>query len=125
MVNKLVLKHKSELSEPSHDWQRRIVRVTKLDEFRNFISLSILLNVLVMALAFNDMSPEYAEAIDLFNNIFTFVFAGEAAIKLIGLGSNYFKKGWNRFDLFVVLVTLFEFFYARVRIQAIHCCNQV
>lgn len=26
---------------------------------------------------------------------------------------NYFKKGWNRFDFFVVIVTLFEFIYAR------------
>ena len=27
---------------------------------------------------------------------------------------NYFKKGWNRFDFFVVIVTLFEFTYARM-----------
>lgn len=114
MVNKLVLKHKSELTDPDHNWQKRIVYVTKLPGFRNFISLSILLNVLVMALAFNDMSPDYQEAIDLFNNIFTFIFASEAAFKLLGLGTNYFKKGWNRFDLFVVLATLFEFFYARM-----------
>ena len=42
MVNKLVLaKHKSELAEPKHDWQKRIVYVTKLQNFRNFISVSI------------------------------------------------------------------------------------
>jgi Ca2+-binding EF-hand superfamily protein len=86
MVNKLVLKHKSELSEPDHDWQRRIVYVTKLQNFRNVISMSIVLNVLAMALTTNDMSKEYADAIELANNVFTFVFAAEAGFKLLGLG---------------------------------------
>ena len=115
IVNKLVLKHKSDLVEPRTGWQKRIVNVTKDPRFRNFISLSIVLNVVVMAMAFYDMSQDYENALDTLNDIFTFVFAGEAVIKLVGLGTNYFKKGWNRFDLFVVLVTLFEFLYARIQ----------
>jgi hypothetical protein len=86
MVNKLVLKHKSELAEPKHDWQKRIVYVTKLQNFRNFISISIVLNVLAMALTTNDMSTPYADAIELANIAFTFIFAAEATFKLLGLG---------------------------------------
>lgn len=86
MVRKLVLKHKSELEEPKHGWQRRIVRVTKLPYFKNFISISIVLNVLAMALATNDMSTSYSQAIELANITFTFIFAAEASFKILGLG---------------------------------------
>eukprot|EP01043_Picozoa_sp_COSAG02_P014503 COSAG02_NODE_600_length_19717_cov_44.964471_2_plen_163_part_00 len=88
MVNKLVLKHKSELAEPKHDWQKRIVYVTKLQNFRNFISTSIVLNVLAMALTTNNMSTPYAEAIELANIVFTFIFAAEAGFKLLGFGGS-------------------------------------
>jgi hypothetical protein len=41
---------------------------------------------------------------ELVNNIFTFIFIGEAIIKLIGIGlRNYFKINWNIFDFIVAM----------------------
>ena len=68
-----------------------------------------------MALSFDDMSQEYTDILDLFNDIFTFIFAAEAAIKIGGeFPSLYFSQPWNQYDFFVVAVTLTEFTYTRV-----------
>ncbi len=46
------------------------------------------------------------QIIEYINVMFTVVFSVEASIKLIGLGKNFFKEGWNIFGLIIVLASI-------------------
>ena len=49
--------------------------------FVNFMSAMIVLNVVVMAFVSADMSDEFTDFLELLNDIFTWLFFAEAAIK--------------------------------------------
>ena len=53
-------------------------------------------------------AANYVSTLDDINLVFTVVFAIEATLKLIGFGKTYFYVGWNRFDFFIVMASLFE-----------------
>jgi len=91
--------------------------------FDNFVAGLIGLNILVMAmpwwvlpplgiLADSDASRAVQEtdwngALEWINFVFTWIFAVEASLKLLGLGvAQYWLSGLNRFDLAVVLVSI-------------------
>jgi hypothetical protein len=44
--------------------------------------------------------------IDYFNYIFSSIFALESLIKIIGIGSRYFKDRWNIFDFIVSIISI-------------------
>jgi len=71
----------------------------------------IILNMIQMAMIYDEASEEYLFGLEVLNYIFTSIFVLEAVIKLIGLGGkNYFQDGWNRFDFFVVAASVTEIF---------------
>ena len=91
--------------------------------FDNFVAGLIGLNILVMAmpwwvlpelgvLADSDASravqeTEWNGALEWINFVFTWIFAVEASLKLLGLGvAQYWLSGLNRFDLAVVFVSI-------------------
>jgi len=43
--------------------------------------------------------------IDVINYVFLAIFGGEAALKIICMGCNFFKDNWNCFDFFIVCLT--------------------
>jgi hypothetical protein len=43
--------------------------------------------------------PPLACRMNLATMVFVWCFAAEAVIKIIGLGLQYFREGWNIFDL--------------------------
>ena len=43
---------------------------------------------------------------EIFNYVFAFIFTMECAIKIIALGKDYFKNGWNVFDFIIVVVAI-------------------
>ncbi|CAH3178338.1 unnamed protein product, partial [Porites evermanni] len=51
----------------------------------------------------------YRKTLDTFNTIFTFMFTGEAILKLFAFRLNYFRDGWNVFDFIIVLGSLLDF----------------
>ena len=61
-----------------------------------------------MALAHENQTPFWTGLFLYTNNIFTFIYACEAVLKLIGFGWSYFKNNWNRFDFFVVNTALLD-----------------
>jgi len=61
-----------------------------------------------MAVDHEGMSPEVAFVLKLSNYIFTLIFFTEAVLKLVAFGSSYFKNGWNKFDFFVVVSSIFD-----------------
>ena len=66
--------------------------------------LPCLLEQVVLSASYFGMTPAYSDMLDLFNNIFAFLFTGEAILKLIAYGPRvYFADGWNRFDMIIVI----------------------
>jgi hypothetical protein len=76
--------------------------------FELFITFCILLNVIVMAMEFHGMSTGLRDALAIANFVFTGIFTLEAIIKILALSSQYFKSGWNNFDLFIVVISLVD-----------------
>lgn len=78
--------------------------------FEYFINATILLNTVVLTLKWPQMSAKTLSATERINYVCTAIFIFEAIIKLLGLGKNYFKDGWNIFD-FIIVVTSIIFFH--------------
>jgi len=75
--------------------------------FDYFIMSCIVLNVLIMSMSFYGMSKEYTFMLFVFNMMFTWIFILEMVLKLFGLGAKgYFSDTWNRFDAFIVTVSI-------------------
>ena len=73
------------------------------------IVVSIILNVLVMAMAYYEMPVAYADGLDYINEFFSWIFITEMLIKLFGLGwKQYAQSSWNLFDFFIVNVSIFS-----------------
>eukprot|EP01052_Picozoa_sp_SAG31_P011850 SAG31_NODE_681_length_12844_cov_31.703021_7_plen_592_part_00 len=112
MVQKMVLVHKSEVREPRYEWQARLqAGLTKTEVFQNVVAAMIVLNIVVMAMKFEDQSDSYGNTLDGFNVAFTIFFTVEATFKIAAEGKNYFRSGWNIYDLLVVVVTMGEVIY--------------
>jgi hypothetical protein len=78
--------------------------------FEYFITATILLNTIVLTLKWPNMSTKTQSATETINYVCTSIFIIEAIIKLLGLGKNYFKDGWNVFD-FIIVVSSIIFFH--------------
>lgn len=62
-----------------------------------------------MAMTYETEPDLYTSVLKTINTVFTSVFIAEACIKLIAYGpSNYFYKGWNQFDFFVVMTSILD-----------------
>ena len=71
----------------------------------------IILNMLSMAIDFEDKSDTFTLVLEIINYVFTSIFAIEAMFKFIAFGPlMYIKSNWNKFDLFVVCASFFEIF---------------
>ena len=55
--------------------------------------------------------------LDATNIIFTIVFTAESVLKIIGYGKSYFENSWNKFDFFVVVMSLFDLIIANIDFQ--------
>ena len=51
------------------------------------------------------------------NWVFTVIFIGEASLKLVAYGKKYFNNSWNKFDFFVVVMSLFDLVIANIDFQ--------
>jgi len=66
-------------------------------------------NVLLMSIEYYEMPQSVSDILKLANLSFTGVFIGEAALKVVGLGwKGYWESWWNRFDLFIVVISCAE-----------------
>jgi hypothetical protein len=67
---------------------------------------SIILNTFVLMFKWFDQPESISTFTEIINYLFAFIFTAEAIIKIAGLGASYFKDGWNKFDLLIVIGTL-------------------
>jgi hypothetical protein len=66
------------------------------------------LNSIALALKWYGEAEEQTMAIDAINILFTAIFTLEAAAKITAYKKEYFHDNWNRFDFFIVVVSLIE-----------------
>ncbi len=94
---------------PENRFRRKFYLISKSRKFEMFILICILVNIIQMAIQYEDASEEYTNTLENINTAFTAVFLTESIIKLIGFGPRaYFYQGWNKFDFFVVSASLLE-----------------
>ncbi|XP_048254003.1 sodium channel protein 1 brain-like isoform X4 [Haliotis rufescens] len=82
--------------------------------FDLFITLSIVLNTIIMALEQHGQSEQMNVLIKVANYVFTAVFIFEAVLKLFALNKYYFKSGWNIFDLIIVIASIIDLGFEEV-----------
>ena len=91
-------------------FRRVIFDFVTTDEFDTVILTLIASNILVMAMVHADMTEAWTNALFIANSVFAGVFLMEALLKLIAFGIlGYFKDAWNRFDFFVVCLSVAGF----------------
>lgn len=84
---------------PSSEIRIKFFKLVNNPIFDIVIIVIIVFNTLVIAMTHLGMSKEFESTILVFNYIFVFFYNVEMALKLIGLGLQYFTHdGWNRFD---------------------------
>ena len=84
--------------------------VIKHKVFDYLMLLCVLINTGALAYDHYGISQQGADALQLINNFFTFLFAAELTLKIIGLGiKEYLRDPLNYFDSIVVSISLIEF----------------
>ena len=80
----------------------------------NFIMVIIGLNMISMAMNYENCNPTYDKCLTIANYIFTGIFIAECCIKLLAYGLAYFHGGWNKFDFFVVVASIADLIIANI-----------
>ena len=74
------------------------------------VFIIILINTVVLAIDDFPQSVEKENTLNLFNEIFTWIFFAEMIMKMLGLGiKNYVRDNFNLFDAIVVLFSLLDY----------------
>jgi hypothetical protein len=95
---------------PSNGIRFFMLKIAKSKWFERIIFVCIILNMLIIMTKFY-MNPTLLDTVsDNINLVFTAIFTIEAIIKIIALGGEYFKDGWNIFDLIIVVASLASVF---------------
>ena len=82
--------------------------------FDNFIMAIIFLNMISMAMNYDDNDSTYDYGLKFANWIFTGIFVSECILKISAYGLGYFYYGWNKFDFFVVVASIADIIIANI-----------
>ncbi|OMJ73663.1 hypothetical protein SteCoe_27598 [Stentor coeruleus] len=110
-IQQLVVNVKPEVSNhqiPKSWIGRNLHEISKSKKFEVIIMVVIMLNMLIMAMPYDNADAKYMETIEYLNMTCTYIFILEAMIKIIGLGKNYFRSAWNCFDFFIVSTSIID-----------------
>ena len=117
----MILKAKVDFSKTNKPDSPYRIKFWKLVESRAFeytILSFIILNMIQMALYTDSSTLAYISFLDNTNYIFNVVFIIEAILKIIAYGWSYFETGWNKFDFFIVLSSIFDMSLDMVDMEA-------
>ena len=79
------------------------------DIFQYAMMAIILLNMILMAVSYDGSSANISNLLKTLNYFFTIIFIIECLLKMFAYGIRpYFHIGWNKFDFFVILVSLID-----------------
>ncbi len=94
--------------------RRKLYMITSSNCFEWFIMISIIINTALMAITWYGEPLSVSTYLDILNYIFAAIFTVEAVLKIVALGCNYFRDGWNWFDFIIVCGTLISILIASV-----------
>lgn len=111
-MQKLILNAKPKdpfIFAPKAKFSKFFQRIITNKFFDPIIMVAIVLNIVVMAMSYEDSSLSYQDLLDNVNLVFTVIFMLEMVLKLLALGpKGYWFNGWNRFDAFVVTASIVD-----------------
>ena len=90
-------------------YQSSLKDLVKHSLFDNFMTLSVLLNTITLALDRYGIDESTSSLLNSFNDVFTWIFIVEMSLKLLGLGIyKYLLDKMNYLDGSVVLLSIVE-----------------
>ncbi|UJR13248.1 hypothetical protein I4U23_000269 [Adineta vaga] len=88
-------------------WRKGLYNLCRNKNFDIAIAVIIVLNVITMSVEFYQMPMWLEKVLEYCNYVFTMIFFVEFLWKIVALGSSrYFHDNWNRFDAFVVFLSI-------------------
>ncbi|EFO93645.1 CRE-EGL-19 protein [Caenorhabditis remanei] len=100
---------------PRNRLQYRVWWFVTSRAFEYVIFLIIVMNTVSLACKHYPSSRNFEDFLDVFNLIFTGVFAFEAVLKIVALNpKNYISDRWNVFDLLVVVGSFIDITYGKL-----------
>lgn len=102
MVRPLVLK-----GYEFSGWRKKAVDIVENKYFVRTIVALIVLNAITIGLETNkELMAQYGTLFHLFDYLVIKIFLIEVSLKIFAYRKDFFRVGWNVFDLFIVLVTM-------------------
>lgn len=97
----------AELNKGEHaNSETSLSRLVESALFRNVITALILINAVILGASTYRAMPEWRAVLSVADTLIVYAFVVELVLKLIAWRGNFFKSGWNWFDLFVVGISL-------------------
>ena len=94
--------------QPESPVRRFLWQIVSTKIFEIGVALVIIVNIMAMALADDDITHSFKGSLTTLNSVCSFIFIAELALKLIVYKHYYFLSGWNIFDFFVVLASILD-----------------
>eukprot|EP00831_Metopus_contortus_P003777 TRINITY_DN1138_c0_g1_i1.p1 TRINITY_DN1138_c0_g1~~TRINITY_DN1138_c0_g1_i1.p1 ORF type:complete len:242 (-),score=32.22 TRINITY_DN1138_c0_g1_i1:77-802(-) len=99
---------------PQYNWRKPFHTIVTHIVFEVFIAIIILLNMVQLAMLYNEASDEYLFALDIINYIFTGIFTIEIILKLIGFSCSFWYDTWNIFDFIIVVCSYVDIIFSNL-----------
>lgn len=118
MMQKLIFTQRSNfnlIEAPKSKFRRFFFTIVTSSKYEIGMFFAILLNIVILALDYDDMSDIYSNLLDRFSDAFSFIFLVEFIIKIIALKKYYFSDNWNLFDFFIVIISLGDFLIGQIQ----------
>lgn len=82
-------------------------RLVERETFKNVIMIVIIISAIAIGLGTApSIEAKFGPALELVDNVVIAIFVIELSLKLFGYGLNFFKSGWNIFDLVIVMISM-------------------
>jgi len=99
-------KPKFEVLTPQIPWKAKLYNFLHNEVFEWFIIIVILFNMIIFMAYRYDQSESQETLFDIINWFILVLFILEAFLKLLCMGTGYFKDSWNVFDFSILMVTM-------------------
>jgi hypothetical protein len=84
----------------------KVFYMVESKNFEIFIIAAIMLNVVIMAMRYDNMPESMSQILYYGNLVFVILFTIEAVAKIYGIGPwRYIQQGWNQFDFTLVITS--------------------
>lgn len=103
MITKAQPNYNIQTTPPLYNWRKPIHNFVTSNKFEIFVAVIIVLNMLQMAMLYNDASDGYVLMLDIINYVFTGIFTIEIILKLLAYACSFWYDTWNIFDFIVVI----------------------